>query len=77
MTQLAVASPAVFAPKARLTGAPSEPSFVEWALGCLHRMGALNDRAKANRWFMTAVDDEQRRIAMSALFPGQNPWDHA
>lgn len=77
MTQLAFASPSAFAPKARLSGASTEASFIEWALGCLHRMGALEDRAKANRWFMTAADDQRRRVAMSALFPGQNPWDHA
>lgn len=77
MTHLATAAPYDVPKKSYLTGAQSEPSFVEWAIGCLHRMGALEDRAKANRWFMTAVDDDQRRVAMSALFPGQNPWDHA
>lgn len=77
MTQLATAATYDVPKKSYLIGSSSEPSFAEWAIGCLHRMGALEDRAKANRWFMTAVDDDQRRVAMSALFPGQNPWDHA
>lgn len=51
------------------------PSFVDWAISCLHRNGGLEDRAIANRWFMTRVPTQERRVIMSALFPGQNPWD--
>ncbi len=65
MTQLA-AQPIIAAPAL---------SFVDWAISCLHRNGGLEDRAVANRWFMTRVPTQERRVIMSALFPGQNPWD--
>jgi hypothetical protein len=77
MTQTAAILATALPRKAYLTGSPDEPSFAEWAVGCLYRIGALEDRSRANAWFRGRVDDQRRKVYMSALFPGQNYWDRA
>ena len=46
MTHLATATPYDVPKKSYLTGSSSEPSFAEWAIGCLHRMVHLRIEPK-------------------------------